>query len=74
MKNQVNFEFVMPTVICYKLLLAVTHMNKIKPVGKIPWIRKQQPTPVFLPEESHGQRSLVGCNPWCHKELDTTEH
>ena len=34
--------------------------------------RAQQPTPV-LPGESHGQRSLVGCNPYCHKELDTTE-
>ena len=29
--------------------------------------------PVLLPEESHGQRSLVGHHPWCHKELDTTE-
>ena len=29
-------------------------------VGKIPWSRKQQPTLVFLPEKSHGQRSLVG--------------
>ena len=33
-------------------------------VGKIPWSRKWQPTPVFLPGESHGQRSLVGCSPW----------
>ena len=33
-----------------------------------------QPTPpVFLPGESHGQRSLVGYSPWGHKELDTTE-
>jgi len=31
-------------------------------VGKIPWRRKWQPTPVFLPGESHGQRSLVGCS------------
>ena len=31
------------------------------------------PTPVFLPGESHGQRSLVGYSPWGHKELDTTE-
>ena len=31
-------------------------------VGKIPWRRKQQPTPVFLPGKSHGQRSLVGYN------------
>ena len=37
------------------------------------WRREQQPTPVFLPEESHGQRSLVGYNPWGHKELDMTE-
>ena len=33
-----------------------------------------QPTPVFLPGESLGQKSLVGCSPWCCKELDTTEH
>ena len=32
-------------------------------VGKIPWRRKWQPTPVFLPGESQGQRSLVGCSP-----------
>ena len=31
------------------------------------------PTPVFLPGESHGQKSLVGCSPWGCKELDTTE-
>ena len=40
---------------------------------KIPWRRKWQPTPVFLPGESHGQRSLVGYSPRGHKELDTTE-
>jgi len=32
-------------------------------VGKIPWRRAWQPTPVFLPGESHGQRSLVGYSP-----------
>ena len=32
-----------------------------------------QHTPVFLPGESHGQRSLVGCSPRGHKESDTTE-
>ena len=42
-------------------------------VGKIPWRRAWQPTPVFLPGESHGQRSLVGYSPWGCKELDTTE-
>ena len=33
-------------------------------VGKIPWSRKWQPTPVCLPGESHGQRILAGCSPW----------
>ena len=42
-------------------------------VGKIPWRRAWQLTPVFLPGESHGQRSLVGCSPWGCKELDTAE-
>ena len=42
-------------------------------VGKIPWRRACQPTPVFLPGESHGQRRVVGHSPWCHKELDMTE-
>ena len=42
-------------------------------VGKIPWRRKWQPTPVFLPGESHGQRSLEGYNPWGGKESDTTQ-
>ena len=42
-------------------------------VGKIPWRRKRQPTPVFLPEKSHGQRSLVGYNPWGCEEPHTTE-
>ena len=42
-------------------------------VGKIPWRRKWQPTPVFLSGKSHGWRSLVGYSPWGHKELDMTE-
>ena len=37
------------------------------------WRRKWQPTPVFLPGESQGQRSLVGCRLWGHTELDMTE-
>ena len=41
--------------------------------GKIPWRRKWQPTPVFLPGESHGQRNLVGYSPQGCKELDMTE-
>ena len=42
-------------------------------VGKIPWRRAWQPTPVFLPGESHGQSSLGGHSPWGHKESDLTE-
>ena len=38
-------------------------------VGKTPWRRKWQPTSVFLPRESHGQRSLAGCSPWGHKRV-----
>ena len=41
--------------------------------GEDPGKRAWHPTPVFLPGESHGQRSLVGCSPWGHKESDTTE-
>ena len=37
------------------------------------WRRKWQPTPVFLPGESQGQRSLVGCHLCGHIESDTTE-
>ena len=39
-------------------------------VGKIPWRRRWQPTPVFLPGESHRQRSLVGSHPWVYKQLE----
>ena len=42
-------------------------------VGKIPWRKKWQPTPVFLPGKSHGRRSLIGYCPWGRKESDTTE-
>ena len=41
-------------------------------VGKILWRRECQSTPVFLPEESQEQKSLVGYSSWGHKELDTT--
>ena len=41
--------------------------------GRFPWRSKWQPTPVFLPGESHGQRSLKGYSPWHHKQQDMTE-
>ena len=43
--------------------------NPLALLGRRIW----QPTPVFLPGESHGQRSLVGYSPWGHKESDTAE-
>ena len=42
-------------------------------VGKIAWRRAWQPTPVFFPGESHGQRSLASYSSWGLKESDTTE-
>ena len=42
-------------------------------VRKIPWRRKWQPTPVFLPGKFQRQRNLVGYSPWDRKESDTTE-
>ena len=42
-------------------------------VRNMPWRRKWQLTPVFLPGKSHGQRSLAGCSPWGRKKSDTTE-
>ena len=42
-------------------------------VGEIPWRRVQQPTPVFLQGESHGQRSLAGYGPQGHKVSDMTQ-
>ena len=82
-----SFEvlFLFPTMICTFLYLIASSLvaQKLKClpamretqgrslVRKIPWRRKWQPTPVFLPgEESHGQRSLVGYSPQGHKESD----
>ena len=50
-----------------------TEMGLIPESERSPGGRAQQPTPVFLLGESHGQRSLAGCSPWSHKELDTNE-
>ena len=51
-----------------------TQRHRFNPwVREIPWRRKWQPTPVFLPRESHGQRSLAGYSSWGHKESEMTE-
>ena len=53
------------------LLLIHTKVSAFKAL--VIWRRKWQPTPVFLPGESQGWGSLVGCRLWGHTELDTTE-
>ena len=50
-----------------------TFFMSISHILVIPWRRKWQPTPVFLPGKPHGWRNLVGYSPWGHKELDVTE-
>ena len=50
-----------------------TQESLIPGSGKFPWRKAWQPTLVFLPRESPGQRSLAGYSPWGHQELDTTE-
>ena len=51
----------------------VRFVGLIPGLGRFPWRKAWQPTPVFLPRESHGQRSLVGYSPQGHKESDTIE-
>ena len=49
----------------------IRDLGSISVPGRFPWRRAWQPTPVFLPGESHGQRSLEGYSLWGHQ--DTTE-
>ena len=56
-----------------KNLLAMQEAQVWFLVRKIPWRRQWKPTPVFLPGEFPGQRSLVGYNSWGHKESDMTQ-
>ena len=81
---RVEIESKLSSVSIYKILVSlVAQRIKCLPairrpgfdpwVGKIPWRRKWQPTLVFSPGESHGQRSLVGYSPQGHKVSDTTE-
>ena len=56
-------------MLCSRILLLI-----ISYIAVLSWSRKWQPTPVFLPGESHGQRNLAGYSPWGRKELDMTEH
>ena len=79
------FFFLMRTSKRKERASLVAHMVKNLPALQETWVRslgqEDSPekgmngkyTPVFLPEESHGQRSLAGCSPWGRKELDMTE-
>ena len=51
-----------------------SELGLIPESGRSPWSRKWQPTPIFLLQKFHGQRSLVGFSPRGQKELNTTEH
>ena len=56
------------------LLVQERQETWVRPLGlEGPWRRKWQPTPVFLPGKSHGQRGLAGYSSWGHKESDMTE-
>ena len=51
----------------------IRDVHSIPGLGRSPWRRAWQPTPVFLPGESPGQRNLLGYNLQDRKELDMTE-
>ena len=59
----------------YSLILFWSSYNNqiLEDARRAPWSRKWKPTPVFLPGESHAQRSLAGYSPWGIKESDMTE-
>ena len=57
----------------YRIYLSCRRPGFSPWIGKIPWRREWQPTPVFVPGEFHGQRILAGYSPWGHKELDMPE-
>ena len=66
-----NDEMKLTSIVCYSLYLNILFYTGVQPVN--PGEENWQPTPVFLPGEFHGQRSLVGYSPWGHKESDTAE-
>ena len=68
-------QFNSPSLVAHRLKrLSGMWETRVQSLGQEdPWRRKWNPTPLFLPGESHGGRSLVGYSPWGHKESDTTE-
>ena len=69
-----HFEIVPPFPVLLEKICTTWKLRvRFYLVGISGWRRQWHPTPVLLPEGSHGQRSLVGCNPWCSLESDMTE-
>jgi len=72
-QGEINISWSIPSDSVVKNLSANAGDAGLNPGGRIPWRRKWQPTPVFLPGKAQEQRSLAGSSPWAHKESDTTE-
>ena len=66
-----NRNFLNLGILKFKYYFSIQN-NPLARVGKIPWRRKWQPTPVFLPGKSHGEKNVVGYSEWGSKEPDTT--
>ena len=74
--NSVNFTLIVENCLtgftksgCSVVKIPPTMQEtQVRPL--IPWRRKWQPSPVFLPGKSHGQRSFAGYNPWGHKRVE----
>ena len=67
--HNIKSEMLDINMTCHKITL----MTRLRCMCAKLWRRRWHPTPVLLPGNSHGQRSLVGCSPLGHEESDTTE-
>ena len=70
--SQISFSFFASSSEVKASVCNAGDLGSIPGSGRFPWRRKWQPTPVLLPGESHGRRSLVGYSPQGRKELDMT--
>ena len=76
MSNQLVNIYIMASLVGSEIKMSAYNAGdpgSIPGSGKIPWRWKWQPTPLFLPGESHGWKSLVGYSPQGRKESDMTE-
>ena len=76
MSNQLVNIYIMASLVGSEVKVSACNAGgpgSIPGSGKIPWRWKWQPTPLFLPGESHGWKSLVGYSPWGRKESNMTE-